>query len=112
MTTGFSQSLLDSQSDSIRRTGVSGSRTVFYSRSYLHKPRNCVIEELLITLTEIIFHAVLSIQTGSVFHTSAATDIKVSTDKTLVTKIFLATGKGPFFTAGSELLQRRLKNVA
>jgi hypothetical protein len=56
--------------------------------------------------------AVLSIQANSVFHTSAATYIKVAAEKTPVTEILLLAGKGPLFTANCEFLQRRFKNVA
>jgi hypothetical protein len=101
----YEQLLLDSQSDSVSRAGVPGSRTVLYGGCYLHKPRDCVIEKLLITFAEITFPAaVLSIQTNSVFHTSAATYIKVAAEKALVTKILLLAGKCPFCTTGGELL--------
>jgi hypothetical protein len=80
---------------------------------YLHKPRHCVIKETLVGLTEIAFSAkVILIEWGSVFHTSAATDGKVSADKAFVAEVLLGSGKFSLFAAGGQLFYRRFKNVA
>jgi len=84
---------------------VSGGGTIFNGRCVLHESRDCVFEELLITLTEITLSAaVLSVQANSVFHTPAATYIKVAAKKALIAKILLLAGKGPLFTADGEFL--------
>ena len=102
---GFLQLLLNMQPDSVSRTGVSGSRTGVNSGCYLSKSRQCVIEEPLIALAEIAFPAAaVVVQTESIFHTTAAADVKVFAEEAFVGKILLGAGKGAFFTACSEFL--------
>jgi len=86
-----------------------------------------VIEETLVGLTEIAFSVEITLVRAKkrffaplrmtdcrdfVFHTSAATDGKMSADKAFVAEILLGPGKGPFFAAGGQLFYRRFKNVA
>jgi len=82
-------------------------------RGYLHELRHRVIEETLVAFAEIAFSAkTVFIEGGSVFHTSAATDGKMSADQAFIAEILLCAGKGPLFAAGGQLLYRRLKNVS
>ena len=90
---------------------------------YLHKPRYCVIEETLVGLTEIalsildsrfsilVEYRVSSIEHRFIFHTSTATDGKMSAHKAFVAEILFGPGKGPLFAAGGQFLYRRFKNV-
>ncbi len=72
-----------------------------------------MIKEALVALAEIAFFAkVISIKRCPVFHTAAATDRQVSADKTFITEIPLGPGKGPLFSAGGQLVYRRIKNIA
>jgi hypothetical protein len=59
----------------------------------------------------LVEYRVSSIELQSVLHTAATTKSQVSTDETSIAEILLGPGKLPFFTAGGQLLYRRLKNV-
>ncbi len=84
-----------------------------YSSGYLHKPRHRVIEETLVAFAEIAFPAkVVFVEGGPVFHTPAATDGKMPAEQAFVTEILFEPGKGAFFLAGGQLLNRRFKDVA
>jgi len=84
-----------------------------YGSGYLHKLRHCIIEEALVAFAKITFLCeILFVKTGSVFHTTAATDGKISADEAFVAKILLGLGKSAFFTAVGELFYRRFKYIA
>jgi hypothetical protein len=52
---------LDSQPDFVSRAGVPGGGAVFYGGCYLHKPWDCVIEELFVAIAEVILTTGVSI---------------------------------------------------
>jgi len=54
----------------------------------------------------------VAVKRNLIFHTAAATNGKVSAEKTFVAEILLIPGKSPLFTAGGKFLYRRFKNVA
>jgi len=54
----------------------------------------------------------VAVKRNLIFHTAAATNAKVSAEKTFVAKILLSPGKSPFFAAGGKFLYRCFKNIA
>ena len=78
--------LLDAQPYPVGRTGVPADRTRFYAGRDLHKPWQCVIEELPVAFTEIAFPFIaLLIPAGPVFQTTAAADIEMPANETFIT---------------------------
>ena len=70
-----------------------------------------MVEELFVTLAEIILTVTVGAQSDSIFHTSAATYIEMTAEKALIAKILLIAGKGTFHTACGEFFQRRFQDV-
>ncbi len=83
-----------------------------YGSGYLRKLRHCIIKESLVAFAEITFPALVAVKKNPVFYTAAATDSKVSADKTFVTKTLLGPGKISLFIAGGKFFYRRFKNIA
>ena len=93
---------MDSESDFVSGTGVPGGGAVFYGGCQLHKSRDCMVEELFVTVAEIILAATVSVLSSSIFHTSAAAYIEMTAEKALITKILLVAGEGALNTACGE----------
>ena len=80
------------------RTGLDGS-------GYLSELRDRVIEELPITFAEIAWAVRLTgIQADPILHAAAATDIKISANKTGARKLFLIAGERSLFAAAGKFL--------
>ena len=83
-----------------------------YGSGHLRKLRHCIIKEPLVAFAEITFPALVAVKRNPIFYAAAATNGKVSANKTFVAKILLGPGKGAFFSAGGEFFYRRFKNIA
>ena len=89
------------------------SRFGSYLSGNLSKFRYRMIEELLISLTEVAFSAVIFfIERRPVLHTTAPTNGQVSADEAFVAEFLLVSGKSSLLTAGGKFFYRRLKDVA
>ena len=71
-----------------------------------------MVEKLFVTIAEIILTTAVSVLSCSIFHTSAAAYIEMATEKALITKILLITGKGTFNTACGEFIQWCFHDIA
>jgi len=104
MAGGFWLLLLYSEPDFICGTGVPGGGAVFYGGCQLHKSRDCMVEELFVTITEVILAATVGVLSSSILHASAAAYIEMTAEKALITKILLVAGKGALNTACGEFI--------
>lgn len=78
----------------------------------LHKAGQCVLDELLVGLTEVRFLRPFSRLDFLVFHATTPAHIQVATEQALIAKIKLSSGESAFLLTGGNLVDWSLEYAA